>query len=305
MPRIPRLRPTPRIEAAAAHPAGWLWRQRMGMPARGPLLSALGVALAAVGCAPPGPRAPVSAIETLRHRVVMPGASGHALSYLEAGNRRGPQLILVHGTPGSASGWADYLLDPPPGVHVLALDRPGFGESGPPGAMPHLADQAAAVHALMARDGRPIVLLGHSLGGPVVAQVAAEHPGQVSALVLLAASLDPALERIHPMQHVGALPGLNALLPRALRNANVELMALKPELQALAERLPAIRAKVLIVHGTHDDLVPVANVPFMQAQLRGARCVQTVLLEGRNHFLPWNAQDAVRDAIRRALEPAC
>jgi pimeloyl-ACP methyl ester carboxylesterase len=277
----------------------------MAVPARGPLFSALGVALAAVGCAPAGPRAPASATENMRHQLVMPGTAGHALSYLEAGDARGAQLILVHGTPGSASGWADYLVDPPPGMQVLALDRPGFGSSGPAGAMPRLADQAAAVVALMARDGRPVVLLGHSLGGPVVAQVAAEHPGQVSALVLLAASLDPAQEKIHPMQHLGALPGVRALLPRTLRNANAELMALKPELEALAQRLPSIQAKVLIVHGTQDDLVPVANVPFMQAQLRGARCVQTVLLEGRNHFLPWNSQDAVRDAIRRALEPAC
>jgi len=82
-------------------------------------------------------------------------------------------------------------------------------------------------------------------------------------------------------------------------------MALKPELQALAGRLHQVSSKVVIVHGTLDDLVPVANVAFMQAQLRGARCVQTVLLEGRNHFLPWNSAPAVRDAVRMALEPGC
>jgi pimeloyl-ACP methyl ester carboxylesterase len=138
-----------------------------------------------------------------------------------------------------------------------------------------------------------------------VARVAADHPGLVSAVVLLAASLDPAQEKIHPMQHVGQWPGVRALLPRALRNANQELMALRPELEDLATRLPAIRAKVLIVHGTQDDLVPVANVGFMQAQLRGARCVRTMLLEGRNHFLPWNSAAAVREAITQAFEAAC
>ena len=133
----------------------------------------------------------------------------------------------------------------------------------------------------------------------------ADHPERVGALVLLAASLDPAQETIHPMQRLGAWPPIKALLPRAIRNANAELMALKPELQALDDVLPRITAKVVIVHGTDDDLVPLANVPFMQARLRGARCIRVVLLEGHNHFLPWNSEVAVRDAIRVALDPSC
>jgi pimeloyl-ACP methyl ester carboxylesterase len=212
---------------------------------------------------------------------------------------------MVHGTPGSATAWSDYLLSPPSGTEVVALDRPGFGRSGPAGVMTSLADQAAVVLAMIPTDGRPVLLLGHSLGGAVVARVAADHPERVSALVLLAASLDPALESIHPLQIVGAWPLVKALLPRSLRNANAELMALKPELEALAAALPRITAKVVIVHGTQDDLVPVANVPFMQSRLAGARCVKTVLLEGQNHFLPWNSETVVRDAIRVALDPSC
>jgi pimeloyl-ACP methyl ester carboxylesterase len=218
-------------------------------------------------------------------------------------------LILVHGTPGSAAAWADYLLKPPEGLEVLALDRPGFGDSRPESAVTTLEGQAAAVMALLPDDGRPVVLLGHSLGGPIVARLAADldavQPGRITALVLLAASLDPALETIHPMQHAVASAPVRDLLPRSLRNANAELMALKPELEDLAMRLPQIRAKVVIVHGTKDELVPVANVAFMQASLSGARCLKTVLLQDRNHFLPWNSEEAVRDAIRIALEPAC
>lgn len=267
---------------------------------RGRLWSALSVALAAVGCAPPGPRAPESATDALRH-TLQADAKAPPVSYLRAGDSGGPRVILVHGTPGSAASWADYLLDPPPGVEVIAIDRPGFGASGPDGAMTDLASQAAAVAALLPDNGRSAVLVGHSLGGPVVARVAIDHPTRVSGLVLLAASLDPAQESIHPLQHVGTWPMVRGLLPRAIRNANAELMALKPELEALATMLPRVRADVVIVHGTQDDLVPVANVPFMQARLTGARSVQTVLLDGRNHFLPWNSPQAVRAAVAQAL----
>jgi pimeloyl-ACP methyl ester carboxylesterase len=275
---------------------------RAHAPSRGPLFSALGVVLATVGCAPPGPASGEAALEPLRHRITVDERMGGHLSYLRAGDERAPRLILVHGTPGSASGWADYLMDPPPGVEVVALDRPGFGESGPDQALTTLADQAAAVAALFPVDGRPVLLLGHSLGGPIVARVAADHPERVAAVVLLAASLDPAQESIHPMQRFGDWSLVRSMLPRAIRNANAELMALKPELVELGRLLPRIDAPVLIVHGTKDDLVPVANVPYMQAHLGSARCLKTVLLEGRNHFLPWNAVDVVRQSIAQALE---
>lgn len=287
------------LEAAFAH------RRVARVASRGPLWSALGVALAAVGCAPPGPRSPDTAIAALRSSVPLPAPMRGDLSLLRAGDPLGTCVILVHGTPGAATAWNDYLLDPPRDTEVVALDRPGFGESGPEGAVTGLAEQAAAVAALLPTDGRKAVLLGHSLGGPIVALVAAEHPAQVQGVVLLAGSLDPAQESIHPMQFVGAWPPVRMMLPRTIRNANAELMALKPELEKLAAWLPLIQAKVVIVHGTKDDLVPLANVTYVQAHLTGARCVRTLLLEGRNHFLPWNSADVVRDAIRQAGDSAC
>ena len=272
---------------------------------RGPLWSALAVVLATLGCSIPGPKASESALEPLRRSLPMGAPLSGFISYLAAGDPTGLRLILVHGTPGSATGWADYLLEAPPGMDVVALDRPGFGRSAPPGAMPRLSDQAAAVVALFPADGRRVVLLGHSLGGAIVARVAAEHPLRVAALVLLAASLDPALETIHPLQRLAAWTPVRWLLPRAIRNANAELLGLKPELEALAGLLPRISAPVIIVHGTLDDLVPVANVDFMLSHLGGARCVRSLLLEGHNHFLPWNSTDAVRRAITLAKTEAC
>jgi pimeloyl-ACP methyl ester carboxylesterase len=280
---------------------------RHGRPqgAPGRLLSAISVALATVGCAPPGPASPAAMTEPFRQSIRVGPPVNATLSYLRSGDAKGPRLILVHGTPGSANGWTDYVLQPPKGVEVVALDRPGFGRSEPEGALTSLSAQAAAVVALFPSDGRPVVLLGHSLGGPIVAQVAAEHPEAVAAVVLLSASLDPALEEIHPMQHVGLWWPVRAMLPRAMRNANDELMDLKPELERLATLLPQIKSRVLIVHGDKDDLVPVANVPFMQARLSGACSLHTDILPGKNHFLPWNSVDSVREAIRLAMEDGC
>jgi pimeloyl-ACP methyl ester carboxylesterase len=280
-------------------------RENPHAASRSPLWSALSVALATLGASLPRRGAPEAALQCLRRRVAVGAPLRTTVNVLQAGEPSATRLILVHGTPGSAAGWAGYLLDPPPKLDVVALDRPGFGRSWHGGAVTSLAAQAAAVAALLPSDGRRAVLLGHSLGGAIVARVAAEHPQRVAALVLLAASLDPALEKIHPLQRVGAWPGVRSLLPRALRNANEELLALEPELRELRDWLPRIRAPVLIVHGTQDDLVPVANTAYAQSMLTGSACVTLQLLDGHNHFLPWNSAAAVREAIRRASEMAC
>lgn len=282
---------------------------RATRPPGPPLRTALGVAFAAVGCAPPGPKAPVSATQGMRGSTFVGNAPGARISFLRAGHAGGPCVVLVHGTPGSATGWADYLTAPPAGADVIALDRPGFGASAPGGAVPSLAAQAAAVIALLPTDRRPVVLLGHSLGAPIVAwaaaQLAAEQPERSVAIVMLAGSMDPAQERVHALQHIGAWPPVKWLLPRIIRNANAELMALQPELEVLGRILPSVKAKIVIVHGTADDLVPVANVAYMQERFSGARCISTMLLEGQNHFLPWNSEGAVREALRVALECSC
>jgi pimeloyl-ACP methyl ester carboxylesterase len=265
--------------------------------------------MAAVGYAPPGPKTALSATEGMRSSMVMGNSPGARISFLRTGDPAGPCVVLVHGTPGSATGWADYLMAPPAGAEVVALDRPGFGASAPGGAVPSLAAQAAAVLALLPKDRRPVVMLGHSLGAPIVAWAAArlaeEQPERSVAIVMLAGSLDPAQERVHAMQHVGAWRPMRWLLPRVIRNANAELMALKPELEALGPILPLVTAKVVVVHGTADDLVPVANVAYMQERFSSARSISTVLLEGQNHFLPWNSEGAVREALRVALERPC
>ena len=260
---------------------------------------ALTVTVMLVGCnMPPRPRVDADALERLRRSVRLDDMD-LTVSYLSAGDVAGTLVVMIHGTPGSASGWGEYLMDPPVHTQVTAIDRPGFGNTQPLVARTSLADQASAVAALIP-EGRQAVLVGHSLGGPIAAWVAAAMPDKVKAIILVAASLDPGLERIHPLQPLGEWWPFRVLLPTKLYNANRELMALKPQLELLSDMLGRIRCPVIIIHGTKDDLVPFPNVAFMQEKITNAR-VETIVLEGANHFLIWNSSGVVRQAIDQAL----
>lgn len=217
-----------------------------------------------------------------------------------AGDPDGTRVIFIHGTPGSAGAWEDYLAEVPDGFEYVAVDRAGFGESGPDDAVTSLSDQAEALVPLVdnARQAG-VIVVGHSLGGPVATMLGVLRPHGVKALVIVAGSLDPTLEEIHFMQPIGEWWGVRHVLPRMIRNANRELMVLEAELEALAPLMAELKMPIQVVHGTQDNLTPFQNVPYMEAQFTSAPLTVTVL-EGQNHFLPWNSKAEIDAAIDRA-----
>ena len=86
-------------------------------------------------------------------------------------------MILVHGTPGDATAWTDYLETPIDGAEMIAVDRPGFGCSTPRTAVPSLEAQARALEPLLVeRGGAWPILVGHSQGGPIIVRTAIDYP---------------------------------------------------------------------------------------------------------------------------------
>lgn len=96
-------------------------------------------------------------------------------------------VLAVHGIPGSARDFR-WLAPALTGVRLLRLDLPGFGETplaSEPGAS--LAERGAFVVAAAEALGlERYALLGHSMGGGVVTAAAAQRPGPLSALLLVA-----------------------------------------------------------------------------------------------------------------------
>lgn len=227
----------------------------------------------------------------------------HALNAIVAGDPTAQRVIYVHGTPGRAQDWGAFLTEPIEGFEHVAIDRPGFGMSSRTRAVFSLEKQAAAIEPLLVeRDGRWPILVGHSLGGPIVARVAADHPDRVAGIVIVAGALDPDLEDVRFIQRLADLPLLELLIPAPLRHANRELIPLENELRLLGERLDRITCPIVIVHGTKDSLVPYANVAYMQRLFAHNPGVTIVTLEGEDHFTVWTSPETIREAIESLAE---
>jgi pimeloyl-ACP methyl ester carboxylesterase len=77
-----------------------------------------------------------------------------------------------------------------PGRWFVSLDRPGMVDTPWPGHLPTLAEEVATLLELCSAVETPPVVVAHSMAGPHVEALVREHPGSVSGLVLLDASIE-------------------------------------------------------------------------------------------------------------------
>jgi pimeloyl-ACP methyl ester carboxylesterase len=233
-------------------------------------------------------------------RATINHSDSRVISYLRAGDADAPRIVYVHGSPGNARAWLNYLKDPIPGHESIAPDRPGFGQTSPAGPIPSLQEQAAAIEPfLVEHDGKWPILVGHSFGGTIVSRVAVDYPDRVGGLVILSGPLDPSNEKLHWYQQAGEFWFVPRLLPRGIRNSNRELRPLKAELEVLEPLLGAIQCPVAILHGKNDALAPVSNVDYLKARLPEGVLRKVVLFEDRNHLIPLSEEAAIREAIEQ------
>ncbi len=143
----------------------------------------------------------------------------------------GPARILfLHGTPGGWKAWAHYMADPElqKRATMISVDRPGFGASDPGRVAPLMADQARLLAPLL--DG-PTVLVGHSLGGPIGAELAMRYPEQVRGAVLVAPSIDPNTEQPRWYNVAMTLWLVKLIAPNDFIWSNQEILPLVGELE--------------------------------------------------------------------------
>src|SRR6478609_6023126 len=101
-----------------------------------------------------------------------------------------PPVVLVHGLGGSHLNWVGIAPALAARRRVVAIDLPGFGLTPALGRATSVNHNAAAlsrfVHEVL---GRPVVLVGNSMGGMVSLLLASRRPEQVVGLALVDPSL--------------------------------------------------------------------------------------------------------------------
>ncbi len=121
--------------------------------------------------------------------------AGHRWVYAvrEAHAANAPTVVMVHGFTGSKENWYPLAARLRGRYRVVIPDLPGWGDSeriqGADYGFVAQSERVAAFIAQVARkEGSPVVLLGHSMGGGIVALTAAGYPDDVARVGLFDAA---------------------------------------------------------------------------------------------------------------------
>ncbi|HEY2055653.1 MAG TPA: alpha/beta fold hydrolase [Solirubrobacterales bacterium] len=263
------------------------------------------------------------------------GASGAELYWERSG--AGEPLLLIQGMSGTHLTWGEpFLSHLRPHFDCLIFDNRGIGNSAEVEEPFTIADLAADSLAVMDAAGLETAhVLGISMGGMTAQELALAHPERLRSLTLgctypggpgssLIAPEDagPLLEAmgsgnldltLKAMYAVNLSPGFRAdeshyadftamakSLPARQQTVQLQLGAIGGhDTQA---RLAAIAAPTLVVHGTEDKMIPVANGKLIASLIPGARLE---ILDGVGHMFWWEQPERSAELIREhALAPA-
>ncbi len=118
--------------------------------------------------------------------VLAPAASVDGVSIHSTVRGKGPKtIVFVHGWTCDESSWREQVPVFDKNYRVITLDLPGHGKSGSPANSPLTMELfAKSIEAVRveAKAGK-IVLVGHSMGTPVIRQYARMYPSNVAGMV--------------------------------------------------------------------------------------------------------------------------
>ncbi len=200
---------------------------------------------------------------------------GTSTTYRVAGD--GEPVVLVHGLSGSWRWWGPVLEPLTERHRVYVPDLPQLGRRLPAAELTGWFGRWLDAAGLDRVD-----LVGHSLGGLIAAEVAAEQPSRARRLALVAPAGIPCGTSLlsRSARLTGTLYDLRRRLPTivgdALRAGPLSLLrgAVFVSNRDLSVELASIRADTLLVWGEEDRLIPPRIAAEWQDVLPGSRLVR-------------------------------
>lgn len=222
------------------------------------------------------------------------------LGYAATGNDTAQRVIFVHGSPGAWGNFSELLTNSwlAKNFSLIAVDRYGYGISEGEHGNPDLGFQAACIRPLCvpSKGGRKPILVGHSMGGPIVIKSAIDYGNELEGVISVAGSFDPALEFNEFYRGFFKIFPFNLIFSRNFKASNDELFTHAAELTRMSHEWDRISCMVTIIQGGKDRLVDPGNIEFAKAKLKTVNA-GFIYIEHEDHFIPFTNPQPMVNAI--------
>ena len=254
---------------------------------------------------------------------ILPGGRRLALTRAGSGS---PPVVFETGLGAESDEWEPVFQAVGEWTTVCRYDRANRGQSDPAPRPRTVGDLANDLHALLiaADVPRPVVLIGHSLGGWIARRFAHRYPAEVAGLVLVDPMHEDQFERTGPLffpPFEGEPTSMTAMRrfwtagwrDPAKNNEGVDFPASQSEARAIRS-LGAIPMIVLTAGAYIHDTPPTPGGAQQAARLQsewramhGEIAAQStngtqVFVETSGHFVQRDQPEAIVEAIRQMLE---
>jgi len=248
------------------------------------------------------------------------GTGLHVLDPEPRGTEKDPSLLFIHGAGGNGELWEEQAAFFKGKHSIFLLDLPGHGSSDPRG------EDRIGSYARWARlsseklfGKRPFVLVGHSMGGAIVLELALKPPDGLKGIVMVGSGAKLAVTRaIFQMlsgnpeaffETIGRF-AFSSAAPVALVERFVRVAKQCPppvifnDFQAcdhfdIRNRLPEIRIPTLVLCGEEDQLTPVKYSRYLHENIPTSRLI---IIPNAGHMVMSEQPDTLNRTIESFLD---
>lgn len=208
-------------------------------------------------------------------------------------------LLVVHGSPGSMSDWVPFMAQS--GVldsyRVIAIDRPGYGETTVQSGL-NLAAQSAALRPVVDTyfKNNPGVVAGHSFGGALVLQLMSDYPKAFPKSLTVAGTVAPQDQEPRWYNYLMRYTPVAWIVNPLFVTSNKEMWTLADDLSRLYAEPKKLHGKLALVQGKRDILVDWPSAELAARHFSGEDS-KVFLEEERNHFIIWTDYPLIMSAL--------
>ncbi len=214
-----------------------------------------------------------------------------------------PIVLFVHGAPGSANNFYDFLADTSllNQARLISVDRLGYSPYDQGESVVSIQKQSDALVKILSHYQYPwLIVVGHSYGGPIVSNFAIDNPEKVKAALLLAPALDPENEKILGIAKLTKWKATKWMAPDLFMVATDEKNAHVEQLNILLPKWEHVSVPFIHLHGTKDGLVPYENIKFSKTVIP-SEFLQIISIKNGDHLLPWSETELVKKEVLKWL----